>query len=218
MRAGAENRLHAMPVGLADNNNKTREVSPMKRSSSLSKLAALALVAALPFAASAADGLSYNYVQGNYVRTNTDAGDADGWGVNGSVAVHPNVHLFGSYANQKIDGINADFDQWRVGAGYNTAIGARTDFVANVAYDKYDFGGGADADGYSVEGGVRSALAQNLEGYALLGYEDGQDFDGDVYGRLGAQVKFNPNWGIGADVKIANGGDTQWTVGPRLTW
>ena len=69
-----------------------------------------ALVAA-PFAASAQDGrsgLSYNYVQGGYVGTNTDAGDADGFGLGGSVAVHPNVHLFGSYANQKVDGTSAD--------------------------------------------------------------------------------------------------------------
>ena len=188
----------------------------MKRS-----LIALALVAALPFAASAQDansGLNYNYVQGSYVSTNTDAGDADGWGLSGSVAVHPNVHLFGSYANQKIDGTSAGFDQWRVGAGYNKSISAKTDFVATVAYDKFDAGAGVDFDGYSVEGGVRSALAPKFVGYAMLGYEDGDQFDGDVYGRLGAQVKFNQSWGIGADVKIANGGDTQWTVGPRLTW
>ena len=56
-----------------------------------------------------------------------------------------------------------------------------------------------------------------LEGYALLGYEDGGDFDGDAYGRLGAQVKFNQSWGVVADVKIADG-DTQWFVGPRITW
>ena len=93
----------------------------MKRS-----LIALALVAALPFAASAQDaksGLSYNYVQGGYVSTNTDAGDADGWALGGSVAVHPNVHLFGSYTSQNVDGVNADFDQWRVGAGYNKSLG-----------------------------------------------------------------------------------------------
>ncbi|HQX92212.1 MAG TPA: Ax21 family protein, partial [Thermomonas sp.] len=33
---------------------------------------ALALLAALPFAASAADGINYNYVQGGYVATNTN--------------------------------------------------------------------------------------------------------------------------------------------------
>ena len=179
---------------------------------------ALALLASVPFAASAADGLSYNYVQGNYVRTNTGAGDADGWGVNGSFAVHPNVSLFGSYSKQDVDGVNADFDQWRVGVGYNKPIAANTDFVANVAYDKYHVDGGGNLDGYSVEGGVRSALAPKFEGYAMLGYEDGQDYSGSAYGRLGAQVKFNQNWGVAADVKLAKGGDTQWTVGPRLTW
>ena len=190
----------------------------MKRSSALIEFSALALACALPLAASAADGISYNYVQGNYVYTNTNSGNADGWGVNGSVAVHPNVHLFASYANQTIKHTSADFDQWRVGAGYNTAISAKTDFVANVAYDKFDAGGGANLDGYSVEGGVRSALAPKFEGYAMLGYEDGKHYSGDVYGRLGGQVKINQSWGVAADVKIANGGDTQWMVGPRLTW
>ena len=187
----------------------------MKRS-----LIALALVAALPFAASAQDsksGLNYNYVQGGYVSTNTDAGDADGWGLGGSVAVHPNVHLFGNYASQDVDGVNADFDQWRVGVGYNRSFSQKADFVANVAYEKYDLGGGADFDGYSIEGGVRAALAPKFEGYALLGYEDGGDFDGDAYGRLGATVNINQTWGINADVKIADG-DTQWFVGPRISW
>ena len=177
---------------------------------------AFALVAAMPFAASAADGIKYNYVQGGYVATNTDAGDADGWGVRGSVAVHPNFHLFADYANQKIDNTSVDFDQWRVGGGYNRGISDRTDFVGTVAYEKFD-AGVVDLDGYSVEAGVRSALMPNLEGYAMAGYEDGDNYDGDFYGRLGATAKFNANWGVSADVKLADG-DTQWFVGPRFTW
>lgn len=188
----------------------------MKRSA-LSKLAGLALLAAAPFAASAADGVSYNYVQGGYVATKTDAGKADGWGLGGSVAVHPNVHLFGNYANQKLDNTSIDIDQWRMGAGYNAPISARTDFVATVAYEKYDAGRGFDFSGYSAEAGVRSALTNQLEGYAMLGYEDGGDFAGDAYGRVGALVKFTPSWGVTADVKFIEG-DTQWMVGPRLTW
>ncbi|MGV8943476.1 Ax21 family protein [Thermomonas sp.] len=190
----------------------------MKRSPALIKLSALALACALPFAASAADGISYNHVQGSYVYTNTNSGNADGWGLDGSVAVHPNVHLFGNYSNQKIKGTSVDFDQWRAGVGYNRAISPKADFVANVAYDKFNAGAGAKLNGYSVEGGVRAALIPKLEGYAMLGYEDGRHYSGDVYGRLGGLVKFNPSWGVAADVKIANGGDTQWTVGPRLTW
>ena len=187
----------------------------MKRS-----LIALALVAALPFAASAqsaGSGLSYNYVQGGYTATNTDAGDTKGWALGGSVAVHPNVHLFGNYANHEIDHTSIDFDQWRVGVGYNKSFSPKADFVANVAYDKYDAGGNLDFDGYSAEAGVRGVLASQLEGYALLGYEDGNDLDGNAYGRLGATVKFNQTWGVNADVKLVDG-DTQYFIGPRITW
>ncbi|MBV2208475.1 MAG: Ax21 family protein [Thermomonas sp.] len=180
---------------------------------------ALALAAALPFAATAADGINYNYVQGGYVQSRVDGHKAaDGYGVAGSVAVHPNVHVFGSYANQDIKNTNVDFDQWTIGAGYNKTIGSRTDFVANAAYEKVDAGHGINADGYSVEGGVRSMLASNIEGYALLGYADGDDIDGDVYGRFGATAHFTPNWGVDANVRLIKGGDTQWFIGPRFSW
>lgn len=189
----------------------------MKRS-----LLALTLAAALPFAAAhAAEGVSYNYVEGGYSATNQDA-DADGFGANASIAFHPNFHAFGGYHNQEIDDSNIDFDQWRVGIGYNHEISPRADLVTRIAYEKYDFGriGGQrlDPDGYSAEVGVRGALTTNLEGYAMAGYEDfGSDYGDDFYGRLGAQVKFTPNWGVSGDVKFA-GGDTQWFVGPRFTW
>ena len=180
-------------------------------------LATLALAAAVPFAASAADGLSYTWVEGGYVATNTDSGDADGWGLKGSAALNPNFHLFGEFANQDVEGANADFDQWRVGIGYNHQVSQHADLITRVAYDKFDAGNGLDADGYSVEAGVRGAMTPMLEGFAVAGYEDGDEFDGDFYGRLGAQLKLNRNWGVAADVKLADG-DTQWFVGPRLTW
>ena len=189
----------------------------MKRSRLTLAVLALAAAAAVPFTAAAADGLSYTYVEGGYVATNTDGGDADGWGVKGSAALNPNFHVFGEFANQDIKDANVDFDQWRVGLGYNHQVSQHADLLTRVAYDKFDAGGGADFDGYSVEAGVRGSMTPMLEGYALAGYEDGDEFDGDFYGRLGAQVKFNPNWGVAADVKLADG-DTQWFIGPRLTW
>ncbi len=180
-------------------------------------LIALTLLVAAPFAASAADGISYNYVEGGYVATNTDGPDADGLGVNGSVAIAPNFHLFGSYSNQEIDHSNVDFDQWRVGVGYNREISRSADLVTRVAYEKFDAGRGFDYDGWSAEVGVRGALTRNLEGYAMAGYEDGDSYDGEFYGRLGAQVKFAQNWGVSGDVKFVDG-DTQWFVGPRFSW
>ena len=50
-------------------------------------LLTLGLLAALPFAASATDGLSYNHVEGGYVNTDAKGGDADGWAVKGSVGL-----------------------------------------------------------------------------------------------------------------------------------
>src|SRR5690606_12904626 len=123
--------VRARSADARSGNPTTRRYTPMKR-----LVLAVALAAAVPFAASAADGVNYNYVQGGYVATNTSGPDADGWGLGGSVAVHPNVHLFADYARQDIKNTAYNYDQWRVGGGYNTAINSQTDFVANVAYER----------------------------------------------------------------------------------
>ena len=192
----------------------------MKRS-----VLALVLMAALPFAASAADGVSYNYVQGGYSKINS-AVDADGWAIKGSAALHPNFHVFGSYSDHSTDrgavigGGKLGLEQWELGAGYNRAISNNVDFVGTLAYTKAEASASGiqiDSDGYAAEAGVRGAMTPMLEGYAMAGYEDGDNYDGDFYGRLGATAKFNANWGVSADVKLADG-DTQWFVGPRFTW
>lgn len=182
-------------------------------------LLALTLLAALPFAASAAEGVSYSFVEGGW--TQTDLGnsgtDAKGFAIRGSGAIAPNFHVFGDYSKQEIDDTDFDFDQWRLGVGYHQELNTRVDLVTNVAYEKFDAGSGLDFDGYSVEAGVRGALAPNFEGYALAGYEDSDEFDGDFYGRVGAQVKFNPTWGINGEVKFADG-DRQYFIGPRISF
>jgi Ax21 family sulfation-dependent quorum factor len=197
------------------NFDKNPQRSRMKR-----PLLALSLLAALGCSAtaSAAEGsaLSYNYLEGGYVATHSDPADADGFGFNGSAALSTNFHVFGNYAHQDLEDFDADYDQWRVGLGYNHAISPGADLLTRVAYERFDTDG-FETNGYSVEAGVRGALAPNFEGYALAGYEDSHDFSGDYYGRLGAQVKFTPNWGLSGDVKFVSG-DAQWFVGPRFTW
>ncbi|MEN5059540.1 diffusible signal factor-reguated Ax21 faimly protein [Luteimonas sp. TWI1416] len=184
-----------------------------------------ALAAALPFAANAAQGLSYNYVEGGYSASKADIApinrdvDSDGWSIRGAAAFHPNFHAFGDYTRESIDNVHRDRDQWRLGIGYNHELSDRTDLLTRVAYQRIDFGQGLDASGYAVEVGARSALLPALEGYALAGYEHyGRGIDSEFYGRLGAQWKFNPNFGVAGDVKLIKGGDVQWFVGPRLSW
>jgi len=191
----------------------------MKRS-----LLALTLLAALPFAASAADNVSYNYIEGGYIGTNTDkiggfndAPDSDGWAVGGSGAIAPNFHLFGNYSSQEFDHNFGDVDRWRLGVGYNHEINSSVDLLTRVAYEKAEFDS-IDLDGWSVEAGVRAGLTPNLEAYALAGYEDyDQGVDGEFYGRLGAQVKFNQTWGINGEVKFVDG-YTEYFVGPRVSF
>jgi Ax21 family sulfation-dependent quorum factor len=205
----------------------------MKRS-----LVALALVAAMPFAASAADGLDYNHVELGYTATNLDNGnndiDADGVALNASVAITPNFHLFGSVSAQESDDfdignarVDTDVDHWRAGLGYNMGISDRTDLVARLAYEKvelddvtvgdvrYDLRDGDD--GYSAEVGVRSMLTSSFEGFAFAGYQDFGGGADDFYGRVGAQYRFNPNWGLSGSVKFSDG-DSEWFVGPRFSW
>ena len=179
-------------------------------------LLALTLLAAAPFAASAAEGVSYNYVEGGYAASKISGPDADGWAIGGSGAIAPNFHVFGNYNSQKIDNTSFNIDNWRLGVGYNHEIGPKTDLLTRVAYERYETDV-QNFNGYSVEAGVRSGLTANWEGYVLAGYEDGSDFDGDFYGRIGTQVKFNPNWSASGEVKFADG-DTQFFVGPRYTF
>lgn len=187
-------------------------------------LIALALAAALPFAASAADNLSYNYVEGDYVKTDVSGPDTDGWALKGSWAFHPNFHVFGDFTQQKVDHTDAKFDQWRIGAGYNRAIATSTDLVARVGYQKFDpHHSNLDFDGYNAEVGLRNAFGEHVEVYAFAGYQDytkkhGVNPDGAFYGRLGGQVKLNQNWGINGDIKMDRHGNKEWSVGPRFSW
>ncbi|NIJ86579.1 Ax21 family sulfation-dependent quorum factor [Xanthomonas arboricola] len=194
-------------------------------------LLALGLLAALPFAASAAENISYNFVEGDYVRSPADGRDFDGWGVKASYAVAPNFHVFGDYSKQNRDtnnsvfeSSNSDIQQWGVGVGYNYEVATSTDLLARVSYRKLDLDTpNINFDGFSVEAGLRNSFGEHFEVYALAGYEDyskkrGVDLDDTFYGRLGAQVKLNQNWGINGDIRMDGDGNKEWSVGPRFSW
>ena len=183
-------------------------------------LLTLAVLAALPVATASAGELSYSYVEGGYVNTQSDI-DADGVAVNGSIAVSDSFHLFGGINNQELKDFDVDADTWHFGVGFNHSLNANTDLVARVAYQEIDvdaFGVSAGSnDGYFTEVGVRSALTDNLEGHVFAGYEDFEGVDGEFYARLGGQYKFNEAWGVVADVKLIDG-DEQYFVGPRFSF
>ena len=193
----------------------------MKRS-----LLALALAAALPVSAQAAE-LSYNFIELDYARMNVDDDggfdvDPDGFGLKGSFELGEKMYAFGSYlrGSDEIAGFDFDIDQTQLGLGDRHGISDTADFIAelrwmNVSADVDGFD--ADANGGRVSAGFRGVMAENFEGYAKANYTDGGDFDGEFSGTLGAQVKFNPTWGITGEAEF--GSDTSiYMLGLRASF
>lgn len=194
-------------------------------------LLALALTAALPLAAQAGD-LSYTYVEGGYNRI-SGGPKTDGWGLNGSVAVGSNFHVFGGYTQYDVDNVNVDIDNWNLGVGYNHSLNQNTDLVARLGYQEAKTKGLPSLNAYFTEVGVRAALHPNVEGHIYAGYERAQTLElvgnplnptfargkreGEFYGRIGGQYKFTQNVGLVADVKFVDG-DQQYFVGPRISF
>ncbi len=185
---------------------------------------AVGILAILPLAASAAEGLSYDYAEAAYAETRDGGYSAQGLAVNGSYALNPNFNLFGDFTRQKTDFKDRSFHLWHVGVGYSHEIANHTDLVSRVAYSSatpasplITFGG------WSAEAGIRTSFSPYLEVFALLGYEDylkkkGYDPKGQYHLDLGAQAKLNRTWSLSADMKMGRMGDIAWFVGPRLSW
>jgi Ax21 family sulfation-dependent quorum factor len=172
----------------------------------------LALALASPFAAPAAE-LSYTYLEAGYLRVDPDnVGSENGFAIRGSGALNENFHVFGAYENVDVSSI--DIDSWRLGLGYNYNMGGSTDLYARFAYEKIDVEF-FDDNGWSAEVGVRGALSDNFEGYAGLRYTKFDD--DDTSGVIGGQYKFNPTWGLAADLSF-NGDGNALFIGPRVSF
>lgn len=175
----------------------------------------LAAALAAPLAASAADDLSYSYIEGGYYRADVDGFDhEDGYGLRGSAALGENFHLFAGWDNLDYDGF--DIGQQRIGVGYNTAINDKVDFVGRVSYERIDIEDFDDADGYGAEVGVRASFSPHFEGGAGVRYTN-VEHNGDTSLVLNAQYKFNPTWGIVAEAQINNDANAVF-VGPRISF
>ena len=122
-------------------------------------LLAAALLAATSFSAQASDKLSYSFVEADYMQSNVDDQDFDGfninptlvgWGLKGSFAVADKFYVFGGYSSGKDDllavdevdfsaELDASVDRWNIGLGFHTPISSNTDFVAELGYVQYDY-------------------------------------------------------------------------------
>ena len=181
----------------------------MKRS-----LLALALVAAMPFAAQADDKLSNTWIEGDYV--NVD-GDADGFGVRGSFEfADSGFYGLGGWRSVEIDDTNIDVDNWELGVGYEHDLSENLDLLSEVAYNQVDVEG-FDEDGYRVSVGLRGSFTPDFEGLVKANWYDSDETDGDFTGTLGAQYKFTQTWGVVGEAEFGDGGET-YTLGLRASF
>jgi hypothetical protein len=171
-------------------------------------------LAALPFAAFAADELKYTYAEADYV--NLDHG-VDGPALRGSVELGKSgLYATGSYAWLDADG-GVDVRAHELGLGYHHGVGAKTDLIGEVAYRNADVGGGGNIDGARASVGVRSALGKRGEAFVKGNYYDASDYHGDATGTVGGQFKFTDRWGVTGEVEAGNG-DKAYGVGVRASF
>ena len=201
-------------------------------------LFALALAAALPVSAQAADdGLSFTYVEADYINADVSDLDLDGFGVRGNVGFHENWYATGSFARTSDGDVDvglpetADFDLERstIGIGFHTAIGNRVHFLAEAAYVNYGFEneipsiGTADEnyDGYRGTAGIRALLGPKFELEGKAHYTHVDELDGGFGAEVNGVFHVNSTWGIAAGFERQDfdGGDLdEWKIGVRASF
>jgi hypothetical protein len=171
-------------------------------------LIALALAAALPLSAAAAER-SYTYVEGTY---NSIDGDIDGFGVRGSVEfADSGVYALGNYQNYSENGADVDF--WELGLGYALNLSDNVDLIAEAAHTDLDI-----VDGYRVSAGIRGNFTENLEGLLKANYRDVDVFGDDFSATAGLMYKISPTWGVTGEVEFDDQDGEIYTVGVRASF
>jgi len=143
------------------------------------KTALIALIVAAPLAAmanpsiaQAGSGPSYNYIGGGFIPK--QASSVDGFGIDGSIAVHENFHVAADFVRAKDSPVT--LRRARVTGGYRMPLNSRTDFVTRLgwvfAQGSVSGLGSNTRDGALGRIGVRSMMSQSLELNTFLTYND----------------------------------------------
>lgn len=164
-------------------------------------LGALAAMAAGSQAV-AADGFSYNLLEGAFI-----SGDNfDGLGVSGSMAITPDYFGFGSIEALDIDNSSTDVSVLSLGAGYHRAINQALDIVATFSLKRVKVDGAGSDMGFGLGVGVRGRLFEQLELQGGLEYVDVDDSDTTL--QVGGRWHFTRNFAAGLDLQDNDGGST----------
>lgn len=163
-----------------------------------------------------AEGLNYSFVDVVYVSNSAPGiGDGTGFGIDASFEVSSNVFLYIGSQSVDFSSVGELYGELKAGVGIHQPINEKTDW-----YGKIDYRGfsaiSATASGFSISGGARGALGNNVELDGYLGVADYTGRSGYIFG-LNGVYKFSENFGISAG--YMNDNSYEWSgfrVGARM--
>ena len=178
------------------------------------KIGLIALVASLSWGAQAAN-FDYNYGQVGY-----ETGDYDGLTLTGSFEVNEELFVLARYTGLSNDdtGVDIDFTEISIGAGYHMAIDEKTDAVFTVSLNSSEVdspsqtviiggfpvtvpGFTVDDTGILLTAGVRHNLNANVE--LAGGIYHNSAFDGDT--GFQGEARYNINNEMSAGLSFTSG-------------
>ncbi|MGO1073146.1 hypothetical protein [Lysobacter sp. CA199] len=162
---------------------------------------------------------------------------ADGGYIAGSYEIGERFYVFGGYQKGNADigvsivglgdvlEIDTDLQQGRVGFGYHRPVSDRVEWTGELSFihtqikfdREYVVNPRAKGDDYRASLGLQGDLAANFEGWVKANYTDGDVYDGEFSGTLGALIKFNEVWGIVGEAEVGSD-DRQFRVGVRASF
>jgi len=174
------------------------------------------VLAAAPLAAMA-EGMSYSYVEADYVDIDADGASGDGFGLRGSVGFLDNLFAFADYTDSSVDAF--DLQTIAVGVGGHYPLGENFDATGRIGYTELDvdtaFGSGSD-DGYLLSFGLRGQISQfELEGNVI--YTDYSDLGDDTEFEVAGRWNFTEMFSAGLGYRSGDDVDT-FFAGVRLSW
>lgn len=165
----------------------------------------------------AADGLSYNLIEGGYVRGEIEDFDlkGDGFTIGGSFAIGENMFGFASVNDIDYDG-GISSNLFNAGLGFNWALSPDLDLVSGVSWERIQVkasGVSVSDDGIGLNVGLRGRV-DRLELTGNVKYSDfGHDSNGFTVGASG-RYYFTPAFAAGPDISHNSDG-TNWGISFR---
>ncbi len=175
------------------------------------------VLAVTPLAAMA-DGLSYSYVEADYVDVDVDNGPSgDGFGLRGSVGFADNWFAFADYVDASVDVV--DIENIAVGIGGHYSLGTNFDAVGRIGYTETDLSAGpfsASDDGYLLSLGLRGQMSQlEMEGHVV--YTDLSDGGDETAFEVAGRWNFTSMFSAGVAYRIGDDANVLY-AGVRLNW